>query len=52
MLAQTGLLGKVEKQAEGFVRDAVFREVEVQTQSLQREAFAAMRIVCKELSKV
>jgi hypothetical protein len=38
--------------AEGFAGYAVFREVEVQTQGFQREAFVALRIVCKELSKV
>ena len=35
VLAQAGFLRKVKKQAEGLVRNPIFREVEVQTQGLQ-----------------
>jgi hypothetical protein len=52
VVAQAGLLCKVNKHAEGLAGNSVLRKVEVQTQGLQREAFVALRIVGKELSKV
>ena len=52
VLAQTGLLRKLDEQAHGLAGDSVLRVVEVQTHGLQREAFAALRILREELPKM
>ena len=52
VLAQTGLLRKLKEQADGLAGDSVLRVIEVETQGLQREAFAALGILREELPKV
>ena len=52
VLAQAGLLRKLQEQPHGLAGDAVLRVVEVETQGLQREAFATLGILGEELPKV
>ena len=52
VLAQAGLLRKLEEQPDCFAGDSVLRVVEVETQGLQREAFAALGILREELPKM
>ena len=49
---QTGLLRKLNQQPDRVGRDTVLRIVEVQTQSLHREAFTALRIVGEKLPEM
>ena len=44
VFAQTGLLRKLNQQTDRVGRDTVLRIVKVQSQSFQREAFAALRV--------
>jgi len=50
--SQTRLLRKINQQTERIGRDAVLRIVEVQSQSLQRKAFAASRVIGEKLAEV
>ena len=52
VLAQAGLLRELKEQADRLAGDPVLRVVEVETQGLQREMFAALRILGEELPKV
>ncbi len=46
--AQSGFLGKLQEQLEGFVGDAVLRVIQVEAHRLGRHAFAAFRVIRKE----
>ena len=52
VMPQAGLFGKLNQKTYRLGRDSVLRVVEVQTQSLQREAFAALRIVGEKLPEM
>ena len=52
VVAQTGLLRKVKKQADSLTGNTVLREVEVETQGLQRESFVTLWILGEELPKM
>ena len=52
VLAQAGLLRKLKQQPHRLAGDAVLRVIEVETQGLQREAFATLGILGEELPKV
>ena len=52
VLAQPGLLRKLKSRRIVSLGDSVLRVVEVQTDGLQREMFAALGIVGEELPEV
>ena len=47
---QARSIGQSNQQPESFIRNAVLRVVEIQAKCLSRQALAAFRIICKELS--
>ena len=52
VIPQAGLRRKIEKQAHCFAADAVLRIITVEARGIESEAFAALRILCKELPEV
>ena len=51
-LAQAGLLGELQEEAERLVGDAVLRVVEVQASPLRRQPLAARRVVGEQVAQV
>jgi len=50
--AQAGLLGELQQQRQGLIRDPVLRVVEEDANGLRRQALAAPRVVGEEPSEM